>query len=150
MSRAVGFLARREHSRVELARKLARHTDDTHEIDRVLNELQEKQLLSEERFVNSHVHRRAPGKGTAWVLQELRQHQVSAEALEVVRAELQQTERERAEAAWSKRFGSAPANLKERARQMRFLAGRGFGAEVVHQVVPPCAANPEGQHDSFE
>ncbi len=136
LSRAVGFLARREHSRVELARKLARHTDDTHEIDRVLRELQEKNLLSDARFVSSHVHRRAPGKGTAWVMQELRQHQVPPEALEAARAELQQTELVRAVEAWQKRFGSAPHDLKEQAKQMRFLAARGFSAAVVRQVVP--------------
>ena len=136
MARAVGFLARREHSRPELARKLARHADDPLEVEAVLERLQQQGLLSEARFAASVMHRRAAGRGSALVLQELRQHGVSAAALEQAHEQMQATELERAQAAWQKRFGVAPADAKDQARQMRFLAARGFSTSIIRQVVP--------------
>lgn len=141
MARAVGLLARREHSRIELERKLAPHASDPEEVQQVLQRLQKQGLLSEERFVASLVRRRATGKGNAVILHELRQHGISADALHEVKQELQGTEYERALLAWEKRFGTAPADRREQARQMRFLASRGFSGEVVRKVVPPCAAD---------
>ena len=60
------------------------------------------------------------------------------------------SELERAQALWQRRFGSPGATPAERARQMRFLAGRGFGGDVIRRVVrgapdddePPPADEP--------
>jgi regulatory protein len=48
---------------------------------------------------------------------------------------LRSSELDRARAVWQGRFGAVPADARERARQMRFLAGRGFSAEVIRSVV---------------
>ncbi|MCK9510704.1 MAG: recombination regulator RecX [Pigmentiphaga sp.] len=146
MARAVGFLARRDHSPQELARKLGRHSTDAAEIEQVIARLQAQGLLSEASFASSLVRRRAPGKGTARVLQELRQHGVSAAALEEARETLANTETERAQEAWQKRFGQPAATPQDRLKQMRFLAGRGFGHDVIRRVVPAAAA-PESDDD---
>lgn len=69
--RALKYLAQREHSRVELARKLAPHADDADDIDTVLDALQAAGWLSEERFVESVLHRKAARLGTARIRQEL-------------------------------------------------------------------------------
>ncbi|MGE4341083.1 MAG: recombination regulator RecX [Pigmentiphaga sp.] len=148
LARAVGFLARRDHSSQELARKLGRHSTDAAEIEQVIARLQAQGLLSEANFANSLVRRRAPGKGTARVLQELRQHGVSAAALDEARETLASTETERAREAWLKRFGQPAATPQDRMRQMRFLAGRGFAHDVIRRVVPAAGRPDEGLDDS--
>ena len=54
-ARAIALLARREHSRVELERKLARHSTDTGRITQVLDQLQVEKLLSDQRFAEGVV-----------------------------------------------------------------------------------------------
>jgi len=133
--RALRYLSAREHSRSELARKLARHSEEADEVERVLDELTAKGWLSAERFVESVVHRRAERFGAARIRQELQQHGIdpieSAAALDALR----QSEPERAQAVWQRRFGTPPTTPAERAKQMRFLAGRGFSTEVIRRVM---------------
>lgn len=135
-AKAIDYLSRREHSRLELARKLTRYAPDAEEaeIEAVLTLLESQGLLSNERFTQSLVHRRSAGLGTARVLQELRQHGVDAGHLAEVRTALEMTEFERAQAVWRKRFGQSAADPAERARQQRFLAQRGFGFDVIRKV----------------
>lgn len=136
-ARAISYLSRREHSRVELARKLAPHVDPDHpdQLDRVLDELQRDNWLSDQRFAQSLVHRRAPRKGAALVLQELRQHGLSDDQLTDIREELQATELQRATEVWNKKFGRPPVDAKDYARQYRFLASRGFSARCLSQIL---------------
>jgi regulatory protein len=134
--RALKYLAQREHSRVELARKLAPHADDADDVDAVLEALQAAGWLSEERFVESVLHRKAARLGTARIRQELQGHGLAPEAVAGAVEQLRATEVERARAVWARRFGGeAPADPSERARQMRFLAARGFATEVIRRVV---------------
>lgn len=133
--RALKYLAAREHSRVELLRKLAPHAEEPAEIERVLDELEAKGLLSAERFVESLLHRRAPRFGTARLRQELQQHKLPAEAVSRAVDELRGTELARAREVWRRRFGEPAADAAERARQMRFLTGRGFSTEVIRRVL---------------
>ena len=136
-ARAIGYLSRREHSRHELARKLASHVnpDDPAELDQVLNELEQGNWLSNERFAQSLVNRRAPGKGTIAVMHELRQHGLDSGQLESIRQQLADTELQRAQAVWEKKFGVPPASPKEKARQIRFMASRGFSAAVLGKIL---------------
>jgi regulatory protein len=136
-ARAIGYLSRREHSRHELARKLAPHIspDDPAELDHVLNELEQGNWLSNERFAQSLVNRRAPGKGTVAVMHELQQHGLDSGQLESIRQQLAGTELQRAQAVWEKKFGAPPASVKEKARQIRFMASRGFSAAVLTKVL---------------
>ncbi len=136
-ARAVAMLSRREHSRVELARKLAAHVDpdDPAQLERVLDELQRDNWLSNERFAQNLVHRRAPRKGAALVLQELRQHGLSDEQLGDIRQQLQSTEVQRAAEVWQKKFGRVPADAKDYARQFRFMASRGFSPQCLRQII---------------
>lgn len=135
-AKAVDYLSRREHSRLELARKLARYAPDAGEaeIDAVLSWLEAEGLLSNERFTQSLVHRRSSGLGTARVLQELRQHGVDSGHIAEVRSELEASELQRAHAVWQKRFGHPGSDPAERARQQRFLAQRGFSFDVIRKV----------------
>ncbi len=134
-ARALRALARREHSRVELERKLAPHAESAEQLQALLDRLVETGLLSNERFAQSVVHRRASTRGAAVIRHELRAHGLADEAVAGHLASLEKSEYERARALWVRRFGSAPESLVERARQSRFLLARGFSAEVVRRVV---------------
>ncbi|NLZ10229.1 MAG: recombination regulator RecX [Alcaligenaceae bacterium] len=136
-ARAIGYLSRREHSRAELQRKLQPYAnpDDPDEIPRLLNELEQGKWLSDQRFAQSLVNRRAPAKGSTVIMHELRQHGLTDTALESIRQQLQGTEYERAQAVWARKFGTAPADAREYARQVRFLASRGFSPAILRRIL---------------
>ena len=134
-ARALGYLSRREHSRIELRRKLAPHAASAEEVDALLDWLEGENWLSNTRFAESMVHRRAGRYGTARLMQELKAHQLGAETLGEVKAQLQSTEAARAKALWEKRFGHPPADLAERAKQVRYMMARGFSRAVVSRII---------------
>ena len=136
--RALRYLAAREHSRAELERKLTPHLQPEQgpaDLARVLDELTAKGFISEARVAQSVLHRRAGRLGAARVLQELRAKGLSGEVLEDAAEQLRGTELARAREVWRRKFGVPPQEAAERARQMRFLAGRGFSGDVVRRVV---------------
>ena len=137
MQRAIAALARREYSRAELERRLARYVDEERrqELVRVLDELQAKGLLSDSRFAAMFARSRSQRFGAARIRHELREHGLDDELVRAVMEPLAATEEQRARAVWRKRFGRAPANAAERARQLRFLSQRGFATDVVLRVV---------------
>lgn len=133
--RALKLLASREHSRPELERKLAPHEEAPGELAHALDELQAKGFISEQRVVESVLHRRASRLGASRVKQELQAKGVGAEAVAEAVDQLRATEVERARAVWRKKFGEPATDAAGRAKQMRFLASRGFGAEAIRRVV---------------
>ncbi|WP_366481305.1 recombination regulator RecX [Aquabacterium sp.] len=133
--RALKYLSAREHSRVELVRKLKPHAEDPAEIDRVLTDLESRGWLSAERFVESVVHRKAARFGVARIRGELNGHQLPDDAVRSALAALKDTELQRAQALWSRRYGQVADTPQQLAKQMRFLAGRGFSGDVIRQVV---------------
>ncbi len=133
--RALKLLSQREHSRLELRRKLERHGECAEEIEAVLDELTRLGWLSEERFVESLVHRKGARLGVSRLKQELAQHGVSSDASSQALQALQGSEYDRACEVWRKRFGAPPSEPKEEARQMRFLLTRGFSSDVVRRVL---------------
>ena len=133
--RALRYLAAREHSRVELERKLAAFEETPGEVARTLDELQAKGFINEQRVLDSVVHRRASRLGASRIRQELLGKGLDAQAVRQAVAQLQITELERTREVWRKKFGEPANDAAGRARQMRFLASRGFGAEAIRKVV---------------
>ncbi|MDP3616534.1 MAG: recombination regulator RecX [Rhodoferax sp.] len=133
--RALRLLSGREHSRSELERKLERFETEPGALARVLDELQAKGFISEQRVIESVLHRRADKLGTARIKQELLGKGLDPEAVAEALAGLQANERERALEVWRKKFGEPPVDAQAAARQMRFLASRGFGADAIRRVV---------------
>ncbi len=165
--RALALLAQREHSEVELRRKLLRHAnaellvakaacggaepdaplrddagseeehhaalDASARIDAVIDWLRAHRYLDDQRFVESRLHARAARYGNLRIRQELAQHGLglSPTAAQALKA----TELDRASEVWRRKFGDAPADAAEHARQARFLAQRGFSAEVVSKLL---------------
>jgi regulatory protein len=139
--RALRYLAQREHSRTELERKLARFVEDRPEataqqqIAAALDELAGKGLLSDQRTADSVLRSQGARFGSRRLKQTMQ-----AKGLEpaLVASTLQQartTELERAREVWRRRFGAPAEDAAGRARQMRFLAGRGFDGDVIRRVV---------------
>ena len=133
--RALRLLSQREHSRLELERKLAAHETEPGELARALDELQARGFTSEARVLESVLHQRAAKLGATRIRQELARKGLSGEAVAQALEGLRSTELARAREVWARKFGAPAAEPKERARQIRFLVARGFAPEVVRRVV---------------
>lgn len=142
-ARALRLLAQREHSRVELERKLGRgragdDAPDAAVLARVLDELQAQGLLDEQRFAQSLARRVARAHGSARVLGELRQHGLDddlvAQALREAQDELA-PEAERALALLRRHHPQPATDPAGRSRHMRFLQRRGFDADAVRHAL---------------
>ncbi|MBP0610382.1 recombination regulator RecX [Burkholderia cenocepacia] len=133
--RALGYLSRREYSRAELARKLAPYVGEDESVDPVLDALEKEGWLSDARFAESLVHRRASRVGVARIVSELKRHAVGDSLVEEVNAQLRETEWTRAQAVWRKKFGALPQTPAERAKQARFLAARGFSSATIVKLL---------------
>lgn len=134
-ARALRLLARREHSRRELERKLAAHCPDRAELARVLDALEARGWLSEQRVVEQVVQARRARFGARAIERELREKGVSEEAIAAVLPALRAGDFEAARAVWRRKFGHAPRTAAERARQARFLQGRGFPLDVIAKLI---------------
>ena len=133
--RALRLLSLREHSRVELERKLGRFEEEEGTLTKALDELQAKGFISEARVIESVLHRRAGKLGAARIKQELQGKGLDPQAVRDAVTGLQETENTRAQEVWRRKFGAAPTDAKETMRQMRFLATRGFATDVIRRVV---------------
>ena len=134
--RALKLLARREHSRKELGRKLSEHADDPQEVERALDECEARGWLSEKRVVEQLVHNRRSRFGIRRIERDLQAKGVSGEAAAAALSQLKEGEVEAARAVWRRKFGGRPPrNPAERARQARFLQGRGFELDVIFKVI---------------
>lgn len=158
-ARALQWLAQREHSRIELRRKLLAYASQQADtaasaepadeaafsrrqppspevqasVDALLGELAAMGHLSESRFVEARVRVRAERHGNLRIRQELAQHGLQL-APDDEQA-LKESELARAKQVLLRKFGAPASDASGRARQARFLAGRGFSAEVVRRVL---------------
>ena len=134
-SRAIGYLARREHSRAELMQKLAPHVEDESEVIALLDDLERRGFLSDARFAAEFVRAKSRRFGAVHIAYALREKGVSQETIDEVLAAVIDGELELAHRAWQAKFDALPASLDERAKQTRFLVGRGFSSEIVRKVL---------------
>lgn len=134
-TRALDYLAQREHSRVELGKKLAPCAPTLEELSFVLDSLEQCGLLSDGRMVEQVIHVRRRKFGSRRIVHELQQKGIDENLIGAVLPHLKETELETARTVWRKKFGAMPANAKERAKQIRFLMSRGFATEIIGQVL---------------
>ncbi len=133
--RALRLLSGREYSRAELERKLESFETEPGALVRILDELQVKGFISEQRVIESVLHRRADKLGTTRIRQELLGKGLDPEAVALAMDPLRLNEVDRARQVWHKKFASPPADAAERGKQMRFLASRGFAGDTIRRVV---------------
>jgi len=136
LARAINLLSRREHSELELSRKLLPHAESPEEIEQVLARLKKENWQSNQRFTHAFAHQKSSKWGTAKILQELKQHKLNTDDITELKEQLEQSEFERAYEVWHKKFrGMVYSTPQEYAKQTRFLLSRGFNADVVRKIV---------------
>jgi regulatory protein len=147
-ARALQYLARREYSRAELRGKLLPHvqTDENFEqaspvnLDALLDDLAARGWLSDERAATQLVHAKRSRFGTQRITHELRRKGIAEELISAALPELKDGELAAAREVWKKKFGTAPQDEREKAKQVRFLQSRGFSLEVVFKVLQKSAS----------
>jgi len=130
--RALGLLARREHSRAELARKLGPHAASTEALEALLDAFVEKRLLSDARYAEERARVLARKYGSARIRQDLKAKGVAPEIVERLSAE---GELARAVAIVRRRYPAPAQTPEERARRIRFLQGRGFSYDTIRAAL---------------
>ena len=150
-ARALRLLSLREYSRKGLAAKLAEsearwsklgseqveHTPESRssQIEAVLDDFEARGWLSDERFAEALVRRRSERYGMRKIADELERAGVNSKESAKLLGTLKETEFQRAFDLWTKKYGVRAEDQKERARQYRFLASKGFGSEIVAKVI---------------
>lgn len=132
---AMSILARREHSQKELEQKLTRQFGVNECILTAIDQLQKEGLQSDERFAEAFTsYRQRKGQGPVRILHELKNKGVHDQIIELYIDTSDECWIALAKNVWEKRFGSKPENMKERARQIRFLQYRGFTLDQINRV----------------
>lgn len=133
---AMDLLARREHGRVELTRKLRQRGAPPEMIEEALDRLTEDGLLSEARYLESFVSYRArSGYGPLRIREELSQRGLQRGDIELALRESGIDWQEQLQDVWRRKFaGHLPIDARERAKQGRFLSYRGYSVELINRL----------------
>lgn len=147
-NKALRLLTTREHSREELLRKLAQAkarrarqeaqspAPAKDEIERIVDELTAQGWQSDERYADAIVRRLSGQASRRYIEEKLAQTGIKKDAAKLALESLEQDDGEVARALWARRFGAAPADDRERQRQIRFLLSRGFHLGDAFKIVP--------------
>ena len=131
-ARALRHLVRREHSRDELARKLAPYAESSEVLEGLLRELESRKQLSNERFAEARTRQLARKYGAARIRHDLKDKGVGAALVQRVSMD---GELERARAILQRKYREAATTREERAKRARFLQSRGFSYQTIYQAV---------------
>lgn len=134
-TRAMKYLVRREYSRAELHAKLLLKATPDDNVDRVLDELAARGWLSDARAVDQVVRLRRNRFGMQRIAYELRQKGIDEDLIIDALPQMRDTELEAARSVWQRKFGIAPEDAKDKARQIRFMQSRGFMPDVIFKVL---------------
>ena len=135
--RALRYLARREHSRAELARKLSPHAESPAALELVLDELQGRRQLSDERYADVRTNWLSRKYGAAKIRHDLKAHGVAEAVIDRVSAE---GDYDRAKAIVARKYRGPATTREEKAKRARFLQSRGFSYDVIRRLID---ADPE-------
>ena len=131
-ARALRLLARREHSRAELSRKLAPRAESPEALESLLDSLVQKKQLSDARYAEARTRQLSRKYGAARIRHDLKANGVDAALVEQVSP---QDELERARAILDRKYRSPATTREERAKRMRFLQSRGFSSDVIFRLL---------------
>jgi regulatory protein len=125
------YLARREHSRQDLRRKLLPKVAEGEHLEAVLDDLAKRGWLSDARYAEISIRTNARRFGPLKLAQQLRQHGVDDDTLAAGFRAAGEDGASSLEAVWKSRFKAPPGDDRDKARQIRFLQGRGFALEDI-------------------
>jgi regulatory protein len=134
-SQAMRFLARREHTRVELRRKLAARAREGEDVDTLLDELTQKGWLSDARFAEQVARAKSRRFGPLKLAHYLKSRGVGEEAMAAGLRSAGAEGLSSLESVWRARFRAPPADEREKMRQVRFLQGRGFAVDDIFRFL---------------
>ena len=134
-ARALRYLSMREHSRLELGRKLTRYALETDDVEGLLDWLEKSCFLNQQRFSESLIHRRSARFGNNRIVSELYSHGIHGDDIAHAKSDLQQGEAVRATVVLLKKFSQPANDAQERARQIRFLQQRGFSHGAIRAAI---------------
>ena len=138
---AIRLLARREYARAELAAALRTRGVEPDAIERALDELTAQGYLSDARYAEALVAGRGGRFSRRAIAHALAEKRVAPEAAEAALAPLGvRDEQADAQALWERRFGAAPRDQREKARQVRFLLSRGYSMSIALRVLKAAGA----------
>jgi regulatory protein len=133
---AMGFLARREHSRHELVLKLLKKQFLPDEISTCLDSLEQRNYLSDSRFIASFTRYRAnSGFGPKRIRADLLQRGIKAKIIDSYLASVAIDWESHLQQAWCKKFNQMPIDVKTLSKQTRFLLQRGFQPDSVRRLL---------------
>ena len=142
---ALTALARREYSRTELERKLGRNAENPDELKALLDEFEANGWLSDERFASSGARHKQGRFSQRYIVEDLKQKGVGGDTARAAVDALEQDDYATARALWQQRFGTPPADQKQKARQVRFLQSRGFALSVVFRILKEAGASTDDE-----
>jgi len=129
------YLARREHSRAELHSKLLPYVLEGEDLEAVLDELEKRNWLSDARAATLFVDTKRGRFGSQRIAHELRQKGIAENLIADAMPQLKETEQDAVKEVWLRKFGVAPVDAKEKAKQVRFLQSRGFSMDSIFAVL---------------
>ena len=135
LGRGIRYLSLREHSEAEIRKKLHPYAENEEELNHVILQLKSKNFLSNERFSDSLIYKKANTLGSHRIAYELRQHDLDPEIISKHLVNLNKSESRRAYDVWLKKFGTLAKEPKDLAKQIRFMVSRGFDQELVYRIV---------------
>lgn len=134
-AQAMRFLARREHSRAELRRKLAPKAPEGEDLDALLDDLAKRGWLSDARFAEQSIRSHARRFGPLKLAQQLRSRGVDDDTIAAGFRAAGDDGASSLESVWRSRFRAPPADEREKAKQVRFLQGRGFALDDIFRFL---------------
>jgi regulatory protein len=136
------FLARREHTRVELRRKLQARAQEGDDVEGILDELAQRGWLSDARYAEQAIRAKARRFGPIKLAHFLKGKGLGDEAIAAGLKEAGADAATSLEAVWRSRYRAAPADEREKLRQVRFLQGRGFAVDDIFKFLKSLEGRP--------
>ena len=129
------FLARREHTREELRRKLTARAQEGEDVDGLLDDLTQRGWLSDARFAEQAARAKARRFGPLKLAHYLKSRGVGEEAMAAGLRGAGAEGEASVERVWRSRFRAVPADEREKLRQVRFLQSRGFAIDEIFRFM---------------
>ena len=137
--RALYYLGKRDYSRVELGRKILTDSESLKiskaDLELILNELEEKDWLSDDRFSEQFVLSKKRKFGARKIAHELKLRGVSESIISRVLSDIKDDKFLLAKKIWEKKFNQIPITIDEKAKQIRFMQSRGIEVAIIHQIL---------------
>ena len=137
--RALYYLGKRDYSRVELERKILTYSESLKisrvDLELMLDELEEKDWLSDDRFSEQFVLSKKRKFGARKIAHELKLRGVDELIISRALRVIKDDEFLLAKKIWEKKFNQIPITIDEKAKQIRFMQSRGIEVAIIHQIL---------------